>query len=257
MGEFDMKKWTYIPILSLIAGELLIFNGNIFPGLGIHIINLLALIFLIIFGNLSLDIKNVLQGLILVTLLRVVNLSMPQFFTTTLLQYPLIYGAMFIPIYNVVKNQQISSRELGINFNKFYMYLPIAILIGIVVAIVEYRIISPIALIDNLRFSNIALITIIMIVFIGTVEEIIFGPILQTRLAKVFGLRYGILLTGVMFGIMHSTYGIVNEILFATIFGIILGYIFQKTKSLPFTVSILGVTNIMLFGILPLLRWFV
>ena len=252
-----MKKWTYVPILSLIAGELLIFNGNIFPGLGIHIINLLLIILLIIFGNLNLDIKNILQGLTLVILLRVVNLSMPQFFTTTLLQYPLIYGVMFIPIYNVVKNQQISSKELGINFNKFYIYLPIAILIGIVMAIIEYGILGPTALIDNIRFSNIALITIIMTVFIGTVEGIIFGPILQTRLKNVFGLRYGILLSGVIFGVMHSTYGIINEILFATMFGIILGYIFQKTKSLPFTVSILGVTNIMLFGILPLLKWFV
>lgn len=256
MGEFNMKKWTYIPILSLIAGELLIFNGNIFPGLGIHIINLMLIILLIIFGNLNLDIKNVLQGLTLVILLRVVNLSMPQFFTTTLLQYPLVYGVMFIPIYNTVKNQQISSKELGINFNKFYIYLPIAILIGIVMAIIEYGILGSTALIDNIRFSNIALITIIMTVFIGTVEGIIFGPILQTRLKNVFGLRYGILLTGVIFGIMHSTYGIVNEILFATIFGIVLGYIFQKTRNLPFTVSILGVTNIMLFGILPLLKWF-
>lgn len=256
MGECDMKKWTYVPILGLIAGELLIFNGNIYSGFGIHIINLLFITLLIIFGNLNLDIKNVLQGLILVTLLRVVNLSMPQFFTTTLLQYPLIYGVMFIPIYNTIKNQQISSKELGINFDKLHIYLPMAILIGTIMAIIEYRIISPVALIDNIRFSNIALIAIIMIVFIGTVEEIIFRPILQTRLAKIFGLRYGILLSGAIFGIMHSTYGILNEILFATIFGIILGYIFHKTKSLPFTGTIHGVTNIMLFGILPLLKWF-
>ena len=252
-----MKKWTYIPILGLITGELLIFDGKILPGLGIHIINLLFIILLSVFGNLSLDIKKVLQGLILVTLLRVVNLSMPQFFITTLLQYPLIYGVMFIPIYNMAKNQGISLKELGINFNKFYIYLPMAVTIGVMAAVIEYRILNPIALIDNVRLSNIALISIIMIVFIGTVEEIIFRPILQTRLKKVFGLRYGILLTGVIFGIMHSTYGVVNEIIFATIFGIILGLIFQKTKSLPFTISINGIANIMLFGILPLLKWFV
>lgn len=259
MGECDMKnemkKWTYVSILGIVAGELLIFNGNVLSGLGIHIINLLFITLLIIFGNLSLDIKYVLQGLILVALLRVVNLSMPQFFTTTLVQYPLMYGVMFIPLYNTVKSQQISIKELGIDFKKMYIYLPVAILIGIMMAIVEYRILSPVALIDNVRFSNIALITIIMIVFIGTVEEIIFRPILQTRLKKVFGLRYAILTSGILFGIMHSTYGMINEILFASIFGIILGYIFHKTNSLPFTVSIHGTTNIMLFGILPLMRF--
>lgn len=249
-----MKQWTYVPILSLIAGELSIFNGDIFSGLGIHIINLLAIIFIIIFGNLELDAKNVLQGLILVTLLRIINLSMPQFFTTTLLQYFLMYGVMFIAIYHTLKNQRISPEELGINFNELHIYLPMAVIIGAIMASIEYIIIKPEALVDSTLLSNIILMSIVMIVFVGTIEEIIFRSIVQTRLEKVFDLRYGIVLSGTIFGIMHSTYGMVNELIFATTFGIVLGYIFQKTKSLPFIISISGIENIMLFGILPLLR---
>lgn len=249
-----MKKWAYIPILNLISGELLIFNNNILAGLALHLLNLLLIIFLIIFYDLDTDIKSVLQGLTLVALLRVVNLSMPQFFTSSLLQYPLIYGIMFVAIYYTIKNQQISSKDLGINFRKFYVYIPIAILIGIVSAFFEYRIINPVALIDDIKLPNIIDIAIIMIVFIGTVEEIIFRPILQTRLKKLFGLRFGIILTGILFGIMHSTYGMINEILFASIFGIIIGYLFHKTKNLPFTISIHGIMNVILFGILPFSR---
>ena len=184
-------------------------------------------------------------------ILRMISLSIPQFFTTTLLQYPLIYGIMFIPIYLTIKNQNISGKELGINFSKIYIYIPVALTIGYIAAIGEHRIISPIPLIAKLRFSDIALISMVMFIFIGITEELIFRSILQTRLEKTLGLRYGLLFSGMIFGIMHSSYGILNEILFASIFGIILGYIFQRTRNLLFVSSIHGTANVMLFGILP------
>jgi membrane protease YdiL (CAAX protease family) len=95
------------------------------------------------------------------------------------------------------------------------------------------------------------MLTIVMFVFVGAVEELIFRCILQTRLEKALGLKSGILLSGALFGIMHSSYGILNEILFASIFGIILGFIFQRTRSFPFILLIHGCANVLLFGIFP------
>jgi len=252
MGEFnEMKKDIYVPILGIIIAEFLMFYGKIFHGLGIHIINLLVIIFIIIFSSIRLEEKNVLQSLILVILLRIVNLSMPQFFTITLLQYTLIYGIMFIPIHYIIKNQHISSKELGIDFRKFYIYLPISIVIGIIMSIIEYIVINPTPLIEKIGITDIIFIGMVMFVFIGSVEEIIFRPILQTRLEKISNPSYGIFLSGGIFGIMHANYGMVGEIIVATIFGIITGYIFYKTKNLPFIISIHGTANVMLFGILP------
>lgn len=257
MGECDMKKDIYIPkniyvpILGIIIGEFLMFHNDVYYGLGIHTINLLAITFMITLGEMSVDTKNVLQSLILLILLRIINLSVPQLFSIAIIQYPLIYGIMFIPIYSIIKNQQISAKELGIDFKKIYIYLPVAILIGAVTAIFEYKILGPIPLIERMELSDIILIVIVMFVFVGLVEEIIFRSILQTRIEKVLGLRYGILLSGSIFGIMHASYGVIGEILFASIFGIILGYIFHKTRNLPFIVSIHGATNVILFGILP------
>lgn len=251
MGRCDMRKEISIPILGIMAGELIMFSGQILTGLGIHIVNFLAIILIIIFGKLPLKEKNVLQSLTLLILLRMINLSMPQFFTSTLTQYPLIYGIMFLPIYMVIKNQQISSNDIGINFRKLYIYIPIAIGIGIIAAIVEHRIIDPIGLIEKIRFSDIALMSIVMFAFIGITEELIFRSILQTRLEKILGLRYGLLLTGAIFGMMHVSYGILDEILFAIIFGVVIGYIFQKTQNLLLVTSIHGTANVALFGILP------
>lgn len=250
-----MKKEIYfilgVAISGIIIGELLIFSKQTFVGLGIHIINLLAIIFIIIFSSMKLEEKNVLQSLTLVILLRIINLSVPQLFTVELLQYSLIYGVIFISIYLTIKNQNISSKDLGVNFQKLYIYIPVAVIIGSVVAMIEYRILGPIPLIGAIRPTDIILISIVMFIFIAPVEETIFRSILQTRLEKIFGMRYGILLSGSIFGVMHSGYGIAAEILFATIFGIIVGYFFYKTKNLPFVISIHGTVNVMLFGILP------
>jgi len=251
VGERILKRQLYFPIIGIIDAELLMFYSQTILGLGIHIINFLAIIFILIFGKLKEKEKNFLYSLTLVILLRMVNISTPQFFTNTLQQYPLIYGIMFVPIYLIIKGQQISSDELGINFKKLYIYIPLAILIGFIAAISEYKILNPIAMIGDLRFSNIALIILVMFVFIATAEEFIFRSILQTRLEKVIGLNYGVLISGIIFGIMHASYGIINEIIFATIFGIIMGYIFQKVRNLPFIISIHGTANVILFGVLP------
>ena len=246
-----MKKYIYLSIVCIVIGELMMFF-NIYYGLGIHIVNLLAIIILIVFSDLSQETKNALSGLTIILLFRVVNLATPKIFVTTLLWYPLIYGVMFLPIYLLIKDQRISLKELGISSDKFNIYLPVAIIIGAVTAFVEYQILHPKPLIENITVPSIILISIVAIIFIGTTEELMFRSILQTRFEKAFDLKYGLLLTAVVFAVMNSNYGI-EEIIFAGIFGIILGYIFQKTRSIPFIVTVRGIENIILFGILPLI----
>lgn len=248
-----MKREIYFPALGIVFSELMMFFGQVNIGLPIHIINLQLISLALIFNNFQSDIKKVLQSMILLILMRIISLVMPQFFTNTLFWYVLVNAIMFIPIYIIIKNQDISLNEIGINFKRFHIYLPIALIIGIDLAVLEFRILDPSALIGNIQPYNLVLIAIVMFVFIGAVEELIFRSILQTRLEKVIGLKKGLFLTAILFGIMHSVYGQINEILLATILGIIIGYAFQKTRSFPFILAINGTTNMVLFGILPIL----
>lgn len=250
-----MKQYTYLSIVTLIVAELLILSGNVLQGLGLHLANMLAIIAIIVFLNKDVKTNNVLQGLTLVILLRVTNLTIPQLFTDSLIQYTLLYGIMFIPIYYVIKSQEISTKELGISFEKLYTKLSLAVLIGIVMGIVEYNILSPKGLINSLSASNLILISITMIIFVGLMEGLIFFSILQTKLENLFDYKYGIFLTGIIFGIMHSTYGSINEILFSTIIGLLLANLFNKTKNIVLIIAIIGTLNIVLFGILPVTGW--
>jgi membrane protease YdiL (CAAX protease family) len=255
MGDrkLEGKKEIYLPILGIVAGEILMFFGKVYPGLAIHIINLQVLTLLLIFCRFPTEIKMFHQSLILLILLRIVNLAMPQFFTVTLMWYPLAYGIMYIAVFTVIRDQNISDKELGLDLNRLPIYLPSALLIGAIVALIEYRILKPLPIIENTGLSNLIMIAIVMFIFVGAIEELIFRSILLTRLEKVFDPITALLLSGTLFGIMHSGYGRVDEILFAGIFGVIIGYIFQKTRSLPFIVVIHGTANILLFGILPII----
>ncbi len=268
MNRFEMKKEIYsdvlrtsifeiptlgIYVLGIIVGEMLISSGQIFSGLGIHTVNLIAIILTIIFSSAKLEEKNVLQSLTPIILLRVITLSMPQFFASSLLQYSLIYGIMYIPIYFVVKNQNMSYEDLGVNFKKFYVYIPAGMIIGTIMAIIEYEILHPVPFADMSRLSDIIMVSIAMFVFVGPTTEIIFRSIIQTRFEKIFGPKYAIIISGGLFGIMYVNYVVLGEVIFATIFGIINGYIFYKTKSLLFIVLINGTTNIMVFGLFGIL----
>lgn len=135
-----MKKEMYVPIFGLIAGELMIFYGNVFYGLVIHIVNFLFTIIMIIFvGSLELKMKNILRYIILVILLQMINFSMPQLFTIAVLQYLLIGGIMIIPIYYIIKDKMMLYKESRIDPIRFYVPLVSALLIGFIVIVLQYE----------------------------------------------------------------------------------------------------------------------
>jgi membrane protease YdiL (CAAX protease family) len=240
-----------IPSLALIIiGELFIFQGLALEGIGLHALNLLALVVLTILVKDKHRVE-VLQALFLVSLFRIVDTSMPNFFTLTLYWYPLIYAPLFISIFILLRYQAPSMEEIGLTFKYLYIYLPIGILLGLAFAFAEYQIIHPGSLIPSLSLSNILVLAIIMILFVGVVEELIFRSILQTKLEKVIGPYEALLLASVIFGVMHSSFGSLLEIAFGIAGGAIIGFLFLKTRSLPFIATIHGTTNIFLFGLIP------
>ncbi len=130
LKAYFMKKELYFSILGLIAGELIIFRGYTSYGLGIHVINLLAIITGITFVT-SEKTRIILQSIILLILLRMIGLSVPQFYVDTLLQWLLTYVAMIIPIYYITNNwKKLSNKSSDI-------YLLCALLVGGIIAIYQ------------------------------------------------------------------------------------------------------------------------
>src|SRR5664280_2062206 len=95
----------------------------------------------------------------------------------------------------------------------------------------EYLIIRAGSLIPDLTFINLLKLTIIMVFFVGLVEELIFRSILQARLEQALTVPEALIITSLLFGLMHSGYGTFNEILYTGFIGLIMGLLFYKTKS--------------------------
>lgn len=253
MENLDFRsKATYVglPILIIAVTEVLIYSGMIREALWIHTAILVSLFFSILLIK-NEEIKKTYQALLLLPLLRLIGLSAPVFSNIPLYSLLFIYILLAIPTSIAALNQKLTRKEIGINLKKIWLYLPLSVLISFGLALIEYQIKQTGYLIPDLSLLNLLKLTLVMVFFAGLVEEIIFRSILQTRLSKVFGAGEGILLSSMLFGLMHSGYEIFYEVIYAFFVGAFLGYTFYKTRSLPLITLIHGFLNVFLFGYLP------
>lgn len=248
------NKWVYlgIPIVAIALAELMIYSGRKLPGMEIHALVLLGLSFSIIYIK-NKDIQKTYQSFLLLPILRLVDFSMPLFYEEKLYNLIFIYCLLAIPVSIAAINQEFTPAQLGITFKKIGIYIPLSIFMGLLLGAGEYIIVGKNPLIQDLSILNIINLTIIMVFLVSPIEEMIFRSILQTRLEIVLGGREALIVTSILFGLMHSGYGSIYEIFYITLVGAVIGYLYYGTRSLPLVALIHGFMNVFFFGILPLL----
>lgn len=248
------NKWIYlaIPIVFIALAELMVYSGRKLEAMEIHALVLLGLSFSIVYIK-NKDIQKTYQAFILLPILRLVDFSMPLFYEEKLYNLVFIYCLLAIPVSIAAINQEFTRTQLGITFKKIGIYIPLSIFMGLLLGAGEYIIVGKNPLIQDLSILNLLSLTIIMVFFVSPVEEMIFRSILQNRLEIVLGSREALIVTSILFGLMHSGYGSVYEILYITLVGAVIGYLFYGTRSLPLVVLIHGFMNVFFFGIIPLL----
>lgn len=242
--------YLIIPVLFIAIAEFLIYSGKIIEAMEVHAVLLLGLCFSMLYIK-NVEIQKTYQALILLPILRLVNLSMPAFYEITLYSFVFIYGLLTIPVTIALTSQGFTRKQLGITFKKIGRYIPLSIIMGLLLAIGEYFIIETNYLVPDLSIISLLMLTLVMVFLVGLVEEIIFRSILQNRLELFLGSRGGLIVTSVLFGLMHSGYGSMVEIFYAFLVGFIIGYMFYRTRSLPLVTMIHGFINVFLFGVLP------
>ncbi len=252
-GTGELQKYVLpvgLPVLAIALAEFLIFSGNMGASVWLHIGTITALALSSMFIR-EQEIIRLHQALMLLPILRLVNLSMPVFFDTTLYTFIFIYGPLAIPAAIVAWHQRPGLEELGITSDKLGHYMLLSVPLGFLLGLGEYATIRTGYLIPDLSFKNLLMLTIVMVFFVGLVEEVIFRSILQTRLEKVLGIKEALIITSLLFGLMHSGYGTPYEILYTGFVGLIMGVAFLRTRSLPFIAVLHGFVNVFLFGIIP------
>lgn len=253
LEEFEAERirlFTAIPVVFIGLAELLIYADRIKIAIWIHIGVLIALSLSdIIIKNLK--VYRIYQALMLLPILRLVNLSMPVFFNNTLYTFVFVYAPLLVPLAIIIINQRSSFEHIGITTNNLPAYIILSIPLGFLFGLGEYFTIHPGYLIQDLSIGNLLKLTFIMVFFVGLVEELIFRSILQTRLEDALSVKEAVLITGLLFGLMHSGYGTFHEVLYTGFVGLFMGFAFYKTRSLPFIAIFHGLVNVFLFGVFP------
>jgi hypothetical protein len=247
---FNLAWYELLSIFLILAGEGLVFVGYRVAGVGVEALNLVAIVIAI--GVLNSERVELLEGLALVSLLRVVNLSFALIPTTTLSWLVVIYGVMFIPIIAVVARRKLRRNDLGLTGGPQLTYLiPTGVIIGVGLGLVEYAILANPALIPSYSLIGLIELSVVMIFVVTLVEQLIFRALLQPELIKRSGPIVGILITSIIFCAMQSGFANYYELLFAFGAGLVFGVAFYKTRNLPFVITMQAVNNIFLFGVLP------
>lgn len=241
-----------LPLTGIVLSEVALFHGSVVISLWGHFLTLLLCVFAPLIVRLDI---RMLQAIVLVPLFRIVTLGMPVVVDFTLYWLVTIYAPLFFALIVLLRTQDDLSIEPPLTLRSFgtrLLLLPIALAGAVLLSEVEFHIIGPEALIAEWTTWNLVLIAVVMIGFVGFVEEMLFRGILQRRLQTRIGRWSGILLASGVFGLLHSVYGTELGILFAFAVGILLGLLYDWTDSIGLVTIVHGVMNVFLFAVIPM-----
>ena len=199
------------------------------------------------------DINIAAESLALIPLYILFTSSMPWFHIEQKYLLPAVYSIVLALCFWHVLEKNLSLTKMGFVKNKFAIFVIAGAIFGIITGTVEYVILRPEPTYPTFEIRHVLTDCFYMTFFVGIGEEMLFRGIIQTDLQKAIGKWNGLHVTAFLFGIMHMTWRSPVELVFATLSGYLLGYIYMRTNNLTMPIALHGVNNTMLVGILPYL----
>jgi membrane protease YdiL (CAAX protease family) len=184
-------------------------------------------------------------------LIRLVSLTMPLALFPQIYWYLISSIPLFVTALLVAYVIGYSREQVGLTVGNLAVQLLIG-LSGIVLGIVEFVLLRPEPLADSLSWGALTIPALILLICTGFSEELIFRGIMQRAAMDTLG-RIGGLYVAAIFAMMHMGHASWLDIFF--VFGVSLyfSWIVEKTKSILGVTIAHGLTNVMLFLVLPAL----
>jgi membrane protease YdiL (CAAX protease family) len=191
------------------------------------------------------------ESLVLIPLYILFTSSLPWFFLSQDFLLPAVYSAVLALCAWHIYRKGIGLREIGFRREKIFEYILIGIALGLPLGIIEYFIITPVAPFPTFTIKYLLRDLFYMVVFVGLGEELLFRGLVQRDMMKLLGARWGILSASLMFMVMHLTWRSIPELGFTLFVGMLLGYLYYRTRSLVVPIVAHGVSNTILVAVLP------
>lgn len=249
--------WEYVLtlifyLLALIVAELLTTYVNKIWGLSVHTIILFILLVNAAMVE-SKDFSNLLRSMMPIPIIRIVGLSIPMMQIKPLYWFPIVAIPLFAASIALMRSQNLSLKDVGLFFGDYKIQLLIT-LTGFFTGIIEFFILRPDPLIS--QFTPMLLIGgfIILLLSTGLAEELLFRGILQNNTMKLIGPAWGLLYTSLVFTTMHIGWIYFADLVFVFCVAMFYGYCLIKTKSLMGITLAHGLSNSMLFLVMPFIN---
>lgn len=182
-------------------------------------------------------------------LIRLLSLSLPLADFPQLFWYPFVAAPLLVAVWLVVRQLRLPAKALGLGPGNPLLQLMLAGG-GFGLGAVEYIILRPAPLLNSVSVANVALAALVLIFFTGFNEEIIFRGLLQaTALPQLK--RWALVYVSLVFAVLHIGYKSVLDVVFVFAVGFTFAYAVMWGRSIWGVTLAHGLTNLMLFVILP------
>ena len=240
---------SFLYLAALTIAEMLIAYSNMQAGLVLEILILFALLL-----NSSLktsyNFSTLLMSMMALPIIRIIGLSIPLMQVDALYWFPVISVPLFAASFTIMRVQGLSLKNVGFVLGNWKVQILIA-LTGVFLGTIEYLILTPKPLISTFNMENLLFASIILIISTGLAEEILFRGIIQKNAQNVFGAVIGLLYTSLLFTALHIGWNSIYDLIFVFSVSMFYGYAFMKTRSILGVTLSHGISNTMLFLVVP------
>jgi len=192
---------------------------------------------------------KLLLALCLAPLIRILSLGMPLG-DVDLVYWFLIVGApMIVAALLAARTLGLTRYDLGLTVRA----IPVQLLIGAMgvgLGIVEYFILKPDPLIDELTWQQAWWPALILLVATGFGEELVFRGVMQSASTDALG-KAAILYVAVVFAALHVGYKSAPDVAFVFLVALFFGWVVARTGSLLGVSLCHGIANAVLYVIVP------
>lgn len=216
-------------IVAIVGAEVVAVRVGIVPATLCHAI----IVFLLLLHYMRLEgipHREALPVLALAPLLRILSVTMPLGQVPQIYWYALIGLPLLISTALTVRLLRVTWTCVGLGRSRWDVQALIA-LGGLPLSVIAYLILRPRPVIAAFTWGNLASGSLILIVFVGFAEELVFRGVLQRAILGIFG-PSGILLSAVIFAAMYTGASSPAYTLFMGGVGLYFGWCVYRTGSL-------------------------
>ncbi len=247
---FPSHLVVYSTILWIAGAEIFTVYGAPNVGIWLHAI-LLSLLIILGFFEKSRPLARMQLCLAFAPLIRVISLSMP------LANYRLVYWYLltgipiFLSAFATIRYLRLPRERFGLQAN-WSLGQWLVGLTGLGLGYIEYIILQPNPLLSETSFLAVLEALLILVIFTGLAEEVVFRGLMQHATERVFG-GAGVVYVAAIFAVLHLGYRSLADLIFVFLVALFFGYYVRRTRSILGVTLAHGLTNVSLFLIFPFL----